>query len=100
MTRDCVAPAAIDTSVKVALTTRPLAVIGEFPVIPIAGEVLSPVPEAVATKFPLVAVIAPLVAVTVVVAVIDPGATRVEGRLRVIVEPLPTVEISFEVPAI
>ena len=42
---------------------------------------------------PFVAVIFPKV------AVIDPGATKVEGTLNVIVDPEPTVVISLEVPA-
>lgn len=46
-------------------------------------------PAAVRTKLPLVAVMAPRVAVRVVVAAIDPGAMKAAGVERVIVLPAP-----------
>ena len=58
---------------------------------PVAIESLFPaVPR---TKFPLVAVIAPEVAVRVVVVVREPGVVIAEGRDQVIVEPDPVVVI-------
>jgi hypothetical protein len=73
------------------------------PEVPI--EALDPVftrsllPAVLRTRFPLVAVMAPRVAVKVVVAAMEPGAIKVLGTLKVIVLPEPVVVISFEVPA-
>ena len=52
------------------------------------------------TKLPLVAVIAPAVAVNVVVAAIDPGAINAAGVERVIVAPDPVVVTWLAVPNI
>lgn len=51
------------------------------------------------TRLPLVAVIAPDVAVSVVVAVTDPGAVRALAKANVTVDPLPVVVIWLAVPA-
>jgi hypothetical protein len=59
-----------------------------------------PLPAADDTKFPAVAVIFPEVAVSVVVAVTDPGATNAEGILNVTVDPDAAVVISDAVPEI
>lgn len=96
-------PAIIETAVNVALPDLPLTTTGEAAA-PLAEAEFKriPVPDAVPTKFPLVAVIAPAVtvspvpmvavvvtakddpAVSVVVEAIDPGAINVDGILKVV----------------
>ncbi len=87
------APATIETLLKVALTTLPLAVIGLAPVLPTTGVVMIPVPDAVSTKFPLVAVIAPDVAVRVVDAVKDPVTAVFPVAFPIATAPVPPVPI-------
>jgi hypothetical protein len=74
-----VAPAAIDGVVIVTCPDLPLAVAVVVPD-PVTGVNTSPVPDVVATKLPLVAVMFPSVAVSVVVVVNDPGVVIAEGR--------------------
>jgi hypothetical protein len=61
---------------------------------------LSLLPAVPRTKFPFVAVIFPAVAVTVVVAAIDPGATTATGSEKVRLFNPPVVVICDAVPAI
>ena len=85
------AAAAILTVVKVTVPDRPLTTTAPDAAPELVGDVSSkPVPEVVATKLPLDAVIAPDVAVKVVDAVTDVGATKPDGIDRVTVLPLPT----------
>lgn len=56
-------------------------------------------PDVPRTRLPFVAVMAPKVAVSVVVAAIEPGAMNVDGTDQVIVLPDPVVVIWFAVPS-
>lgn len=92
---------AVALQAVVATVTAPAVIAADVPteaLAPVAITILLPaVPK---TTLPLVAVIAPNVAVTVVVAVIDPGAVIAEGNESVIVEPAPAEVIWLAVPKI
>ncbi len=93
------AAAAIDTDVNVALPDLPLTTTGPDAAPEAWDEVKRiPVPVVDATKFPFVVVIAPRVAVNVVVAVREPGAVIAAGKLKVMVLPEPVDVIWFAVP--
>lgn len=91
---------AVALQAVVATVTAPAVIAAEVPTdafAPVAITILFPaVPK---TTFPLVAVIAPRVAVRVVVAVTEPGAVIAEGSERVIVDPEPVEVIWLAVPS-
>jgi hypothetical protein len=94
------APAATDGLVKLHEPTRPLHTTGPLAAPDaVVTTAENPLPAALETKLPLVAVISPRVAVNVVVAVTEPGAVRAAGSDHVIVLPEPVVVIWFAVPA-
>lgn len=107
ITKTCVAPDAMLMLLNVAENTRPLAVMGPAPGVPIVGVVTNPDPTADIVTFPVVAIkpvppvtvpealtlpedaaIFPVVAVipvppvNVVVEAIEPGATKAAGIER------------------
>lgn len=89
------AAAAIETPVKVTEPARPLQLtVPEAAPLPVVTGSTTPDAAATATKLPLVAVIAPDVAVTVVPAVTDPAVTP---KLPVVtVNPVPAVIVVVE----
>ena len=94
-----VAPAAIEIPVKVQAPDLPLHVTEpDAAPDPVAGDKTIPLPAALDTKFPFVAVMFPKVAVTVVVAVNDPGAVNVDGIDSVTIPEDDEAVISLAVP--
>lgn len=89
---------ALITSEKLTWPALTEFVTGEAPAT-LVPTTFGPLAAVEATKSPLVAVILPEVAVTVVVAVTDPGAVIAEGRDSVRVDPEAAVVIWFAVPA-